>query len=272
MPAPLAVIDPFFALAPSAGRALGPSARQDRAPTAKRALAHGSSREIDAALAATLAELDRFGIERAGISLDEDPELARAALASHPARFFARCEADPRRGLAELRRLEALARDFGLRAVTVEPARHFVPIDDKRFYPLFAKCVELDVVVCPSLGVTPERVPFAPQKLERIDPVAWFFPELRITIRGGGLPWQALAVLLLRKYPRLGYTTADLAPSEVPAEILAFASEDGAHQVLFASGGAERERALKELPALPLARAAWPRFLRENALRWFRLA
>ncbi len=245
-PAPLAVIDPLYTLV--------------RAPGAP----------IEAAITAALAELDRFGIERAGISLEDDPELARAALASHPARFFARSEVDPRGGMGELRRLERLARDHGLRAVTASPARLFLPIDDKLFYPVFAKCVELDVAFCPSLGVPAERVPFGPQKVERIDEVAWFFPELRIAMRDGCEPWQALAVLLLRKYPNLSYLTSRLLPSEIPAEVVAFANEDGAHQVLFASGG-PAERVYKELPEAGFARHVWPRFLRENTVRIFRL-
>ena len=246
--APLTAIDPLHALA--------------RAPGAP----------IEVALAATLAELDRFGVERAGICLDVDPELARAALASHPERFFARCEVDPRGGMAELRRLERLARDHGLRAVTASPARLRLPIDDKLFYPVFAKCVELDVVLCPSLGVPEERVPFTPQKVELIDEVACFFPELRIVMRGGCEPWQALAVLLMRRHPNLSYATG--LPSEVLPEIVGFANEDGAHQVLFASqprADATLERFYKELPELGLTRPVWPRFLRENAARILKL-
>jgi hypothetical protein len=235
-PAPLAVIDPLYALV--------------RAPGAP----------IEAALAGALAELDRFGVERAGIGLDDDPELARAALASHPTRFFARSEADPRRGMVELLRLERLAHDPGLRAVTASPARLFLPIDDKHFYPLFAKCVELDVALCPSLGVPEEPVPFAPQQVERIDEVAGFFPELRIAMKDGCEPWQALAVLLMRKHPNLSYLTNRRLPSEIPAEIVAFANEDGTHQVMFASGVRGLEPVFKGLPEIA-GRQVWPRFL-----------
>jgi hypothetical protein len=173
----------------------------------------------------------------------------------------------------ELRRLERLAREWPLRLVTASPARLFVPIDDKRFWPVFAKCVELGVAVCPSLGVPAERVPFAPQKVERIDAVACAFPELRIVMRGGGEPWQALAVLLMRRHPNLSYASAPLAPSELPAEVLAFANEDGAHQVLFASGAtpAARERFYKELPTLALASHVRRRFARDNAARILQL-
>jgi len=79
-----------------------------------------------------------------------------------------------------------------------------------------------------------------------------------------------VAVLLMRKHPNLSYLTSRLLPSEIPAEIVAFANEDGAHQVLFASGR-PTERVFKELPEIGFARHVWPRFLRDNAARVFKL-
>jgi predicted TIM-barrel fold metal-dependent hydrolase len=232
-------------------------------------LARAPGEDAAAAVAGAVAELDRFGIERAGVEVGTDPGLARAALERHPARFLARAELDPREGMGELRRLEQLVREWPLRLVTLSPALRFVPIDDKRCWPLFAKCVELDLALSPSLGVPAEPVPFAPQKLERLDAVACAFPELRIVMRGDLAPWPALAVLLMRRHPNLSAATAPLPPSEIPAEVRAFAREDGAHQVLFASDAppGARERFYKELPALRLAPPAWRRFVRDNAAR-----
>jgi len=247
-PPPRGVIDPLYALA-----------------RARRESAGG-------AVAAALAELDRFGVERAGIDVGDDPELAHAALASHPARFFARTEVDPRRGMEELRRLARLARELPLRLVTASPARLFVPVDDKRFYPVFAACAERGLAFCTSLGVPEEPVPFSPQKVERIDAVACDFPELRIVMRGGCEPWPALAVTLMRRHTNLSLVSGPLPPSELPAELLAFANEDGAHQVLFASGErASRERFYKELLELRLAPPARRRFARDNAARILQL-
>ena len=242
-PAPLALVDPLFDLS--------------RAP--------GSTPAAEVARA--VAELDRFGIAQAGIAIDADPELARAALELHPGRFFARAEVDPREGMDALRRLERLAREWPLRAVTLSPARLQLPLDDKRCFPLFAKCCELDLVLCPSLGVPAERVPFAPQKPERIDAVACAFPELRIVMRGDLAPWSALAVWLMRRHPSLH---AAASGTGIPEEWVAFADEDGALQLLFASEGGVEE-AVKGLPGLGLARPVWPRFLAGNALRVFRL-
>ena len=115
---------------------------------------------------------------------------------------------------------------------------------------------------------------FAPQKVERIDEVACFFPELRIVMRDGCEPWQALAVLLMRRHPNLSFATGGRLPSEIPAELIDFANEDGAHQMLFASqprGEEKLERFYKELPEIGLTRPVWPRFLRENAARILKL-
>jgi hypothetical protein len=242
-PAPLALVDPLFDLS--------------RAPRSYAA----------AALVGAVGELDRFGIARAGIAIDVDPELARAALELHPERFFARAEVDPRAGMDALRRLERLAREWPLRAVTLSPARLLLPLDDKRCFPLFAKCCELDLVLCPRLGVPAERVPFSPQRPERLDAVACAFPELRIVMRGDLAPWSALAVWLMRRHPNLH---AAASGTGLPPEWAAFANEDGALQLLFASDGGA-EAAVKDLPGLGLARPVWPRFLAGNALRVFRL-
>jgi predicted TIM-barrel fold metal-dependent hydrolase len=168
--------------------------------------------------------------------------------------------------MEELRRIERLARAGPLHAVTLSPARRFLPVDHAHCAPLFAKCVELDLTICPSLGVPEQRVPFAPQKVERIDPVACFYPELRIVMRGGCEPWQALAVLLMQRHPNLFF-----AGPELPGEVSAFANEAGHHQVLFASDTRGLEAAVKGIPALDLSKHVWPRFLRANAERVFRL-
>ena len=38
-----------------------------------------------------------------------------------------------------------------------------VPINDKKFYPIYAKCIELDIPICVNAGVPGPRVPCAPQ-------------------------------------------------------------------------------------------------------------
>src|SRR5207249_6006 len=70
--------------------------------------------------------------------------------------------------------------------------------------------------------------------VELIDEVCWFFPELRIVMRHGAEPWDALAVKLMLKWPNLYYSTSAFAPKFYPKTIIDFANTRGAHKVMYA--------------------------------------
>jgi predicted TIM-barrel fold metal-dependent hydrolase len=211
--------------------------------------------------------MDRDGIERGMIAVDFGNETAKRALREHPDRLFASYEVDPNRGMDEVRKLVALRETFGIKAATASPALLLpqVPIDDRRFYPIYAKCVELDLPICVSCGVPRECVPMACQDVARVDEVCWFFPELRLVMRDGAEPWCDLATALLSKWPNLYYTTSGLAPREYPRAIVDFANTRGADKVLYGGG------TFAELSRVPFRDHVWPKFLRENARRVFRL-
>ena len=142
-------------------------------------------------------------------------------------------------------------------SATVFPAglRPQVPIDDKKFYPLYAKCIELDIPICISTGVPGPRVPMACQKTELLDEVCWFFPELKIVMRHGAEPWDDLAVKLMLKWPNLYYSTSAFAPKYYPQSIIDYANTRGADKVMYAGYfpmGLSLERIFTELPNVPL--------------------
>ncbi len=233
-------------------------------------------RKSDDYVGITLDEMDRVGIERAMIGVSEGNELARRALAEHPDRFFASYECNPNNGMAEVRTLERMKKEYDIKAVTAFPSGLCpqVPLGDRKFYPIFAKCVELDVPICPCMGVPGPRLPMAPQHVEQLDEICWFFPELRIVTRHGCEPWTALAVKLMLKYPNLHYMTSAFAPKHYPPDIVHFANTRGAHKILYAGYfpmGLSLERIFRELPDVPFRDHVWPKFLRENAIRVFRL-
>ena len=152
-------------------------------------------------IAYTVAEMDKHGIERAMVGVDDDNAITREALERHPDRFFGSYNANPNRGMDEVRKIERLYRERGIKAVTAFPSGLCpqVPIDDKKWYPIYAKCVELDIPIACCVGVPGPRLPMAPQKVELIDEVCWFFPELKFVMRHGAEPWTDLAVKLMLK-------------------------------------------------------------------------
>jgi predicted TIM-barrel fold metal-dependent hydrolase len=235
------------------------------------------SGEQDDYIAYTLAQMDKYGIERAMLGVGNDfSDLNTQALRQHPDRFFGSYEANPNSGMEEVRKIVKLHQELDIKAVTASPAMICppVPVNDKKWYPIYAKLVELDLPFCPCMGVPGPRVPMGPQKVELLDEVLWFFPELKVVTRHGCEPWTELAWKMMLKYPNLHYMTSAFAPRHYPRDIIEFANKRGAEQVMYAGYfpmGLSLERIFSELPEVPLREEVWPKFLRENAVRVFKL-
>jgi predicted TIM-barrel fold metal-dependent hydrolase len=226
-----------------------------------------------------LGQMDTHGIDKGmlGVSFREGPSGdALRALREHPDRFFGSYEVDPNAGMDGVRDLVRAYEELGVKAATAFPAgmNPQVPINDAKFYPLYAKCIELDIPICVCAGVPGPRVPFAPQYVGLIDEVCWFFPELKFVTRHGCEPWADLAAKLLLKWPNLYYSTSAFAPKYYPPAIVDFANTRGADKVMYAGYypmGLSLDRIWSEMPDVPFRDHVWPKFLRENAERVFKL-
>jgi hypothetical protein len=146
-----------------------------------------------------LEEMDRYKISTAVINLGPEGGAAEGAVHMHAKRFIATYAVDPNRGMDAVRDLEHAVKKRGARAAYIKPAllTPQVPINDRMLYPIYAKCVELDIPVFVLTGVPGPRVPSAPQKVELIDDVCWYFPDLKFVMRHGGEPWEDMAVKLM---------------------------------------------------------------------------
>ena len=228
-------------------------------------------------LAFLLATMDRHGIAQAMVPVRlADGDIGRRAVEQHPDRFFGSFHVDPNRGLDGVRDLRRAVREVGVKAATAFPCGYQpqVAIDDRRMFPLYAACAELDIPICINAGVPGPRMPMAPQRVELLDAVCSMFPELRVVTRHGCEPWADLAVALMRTHPNLMFSTSAFAPRYYPAAIVEYANTGGGDRVLFAGyfpSGLSFERILAELPGVPLRDEVWPAFLRDNARRVFRL-
>ena len=232
--------------------------------------------KTDDYVAAVVEEMDKYNVERAMVTVRFEDSDARRALREYPSRFIGAYQVNPNRGMEGVRDLRRAAKELGIVAASSFPCGLCpqVPINDKKYYPLYAACIDLDIPIFVTCGVPGPRLPMGPQKVELIDEVCWFFPELKFVMRHGGEPWEALAVKLMLKYPNLYYSTSAFAPKYYPKAIMEFANTRGAKKVLYAGYfpmGLSLERIVRELNALPLRDHVWPLFLRENAMRILKL-
>jgi predicted TIM-barrel fold metal-dependent hydrolase len=228
----------------------------------------------DDPIAITLHEMDRFGVAHGMIGCEG--ELAEKALGNHPDRFIPSINVDPNDGMAVIQRMVEAHDRFGIKAASAFPAgcNPPVPINDKRFYPVYAKCCELDIPIFVCAGVPGPRLPMASQHVELLDGVMYDFPELTLVTRHGCEPWTALAVKLMLKWPGLHYSTSAFAPKYYPADIVSYANSRGADKIIYAGYfpmGLSLDRIMGELPNVGFKDEVWPKFLRDNARRVLKL-
>jgi len=219
-------------------------------------------------ISVTLHEMDRFGVEIGLIGAGGD--VSRKALQTYPDRFVAQGGVDPNKGKDGIRSMVRQYEEFGVCSFGAfnsgfDPQ---VGIDDELMYPIYDKCVELDVPIFSCAGVPGPRLPMWPQHVERIDKVMYDFPELVFVTRHGCEPWVDLAVKLMLKWPNLYYSTSAFAPKYYPKEIIDYANTRGADKVIYAGYfpiGLSLERIMKDMQNVTFKDEVWPKFLRENA-------
>ena len=224
----------------------------------------------DNPISVTLHEMDRFGVEVGVVGVGD--EVSRQALRDHPDRFVGSGWVDPNRGMEGIRTMVRQYEEFGVRAFTAFNAGYNpqVGLGEALMYPIYAKCVELDVPLFACVGVPGPRFPMWPQHVERLDRIMYDFPELVFVTRHGCEPWEELAVKLMLKWPNLYYSTSAFAPKHYPKAVIDYANSRGADKVIYAGYfpmGLSLERIMTDMQNLPLRDEVWPKFLRENAAK-----
>ena len=101
----------------------------------------------------TLEEMDKWGIQKALIGVGQGPDSQRA-IEEHPDRFLGNIHVDPNDIMGAVRAIEAAKDRFDIRMASTFPAGNVpqIPVDGPQMYPLYAKCVELDIAVGLNMG------------------------------------------------------------------------------------------------------------------------
>ncbi|MFN3458371.1 MAG: amidohydrolase family protein [Novosphingobium sp.] len=226
-------------------------------------------------LAWTVAQMDKHNVDKALVGWNENDTSYRAK-ELYPDRFFFDLPVNPNNGTEEVRRIKRIHAEVGLSAVSVFPSGTLpqVAINHKYMWPIYSACEELGLPILLNVGIPGPRIPMETQKVEHLDEVCWFFPELKVVMRHGAEPWEALAVKLMLKWPNLYYSTSAFAPKHYPKAIIDYANTRGADKVIYAGYfpmGLSLDRIMSDMQNVPFKDEVWPKFLRENAMKVFGL-
>lgn len=228
----------------------------------------------------TLAALDAGNVQKAVLSAWWGPEGellsnddVAAAVNAHPERFVGVCSVDLSHPMHAVRELRRRVRE-GFKGVRLLPWLWRLPPNDKRYYPIYAECIELGVPFCLQVGHTGPLMPSEPGRpIPYLDEVAFDFPELVIVAGHIGFPWTIEMIALARKYPNVYIDTSAYKPSRYPAELVDYLRVGGRKKVLFGSNFPMLfpAQCLAEVDSLGLDAEARRLFLHDNAAKVFKL-
>lgn len=235
----------------------------------------------DLPLEFTLGALEAAGVDRALvcawhgptgalITNDEVAAFVRAA----PGKLTGVASVDLARPMVAVRELRRAVNELGLKALRMLPWLWNAPPDDRRYYPLYAACVDLGVPFCLQVGHTGPLAPSEPGRpIPYLDRVALDFPELVIVGGHIGYPWTDEMIALATKYENVFIDTSAYKPRRYPAQLKDYIRGHGRKKVLFGSNFPMLTPAdcLAQVDELNLDAEAKALFLGGNAQRVFKL-
>lgn len=227
----------------------------------------------------TVGAMDKAGVSLSLVSAWYGPqgplitnEEVAAQVDAAPGRLRGLASADirnPMEAVREIRRWVDGKRFVGVRIV---PWLWDLPPNDRRYYPLYAACVELGVPLCTQIGHTGPLLRSETGRLiPYLEDVLLDFPEL--TVVGGhvGFPWIDELLTMTIKFRNFHVDTSAYAVHRLPSAFVDYMKGPGASRVMFGTNWPmlSPKKCLAGLAALGLTEAQREAFLSGNARRVF---
>ncbi|MCA1647964.1 MAG: amidohydrolase family protein, partial [Chloroflexi bacterium] len=184
---------------------------------------------------------------------------------------------DPSAGMRGVREMEHAIKELNFVGAHLYPHWFDMAPDDRRLYPFYAKCVELDVPIQMQVGhclrYTSERPLRSTGRPINLDTVACDLPELKVVGIHMGWPWTEEMISVAYKHPNVYIGSDAYAPKHWPSEFVRYIDSWGQNKVLFGTDFPviDPERAMREIGDLGIRPAARRKFLRDNALALYGL-
>jgi predicted TIM-barrel fold metal-dependent hydrolase len=244
------------------------------------------ARKITTTIPDFIKEMDENGV-RWGMTRVNTNEETAAVVKQYPQRFMGIAIANPHKGMKAVRDLEEAVKELGLKAFFASPYHYGLKLNDKKFYPLYAKAAELNIpVFCYSTMTYRNDFPMDIAHPLCLDEVAMDFPELTIIAGwggGGGWPWVSEMVGVARRHQNVYINFSAHRPKYLGTPgsgwemLIQFGNTLLQDRVVYASGWSNYfsyskgviRKVIDEVMGLPLKDAVKEKWLYKNAARLF---
>ncbi|HNB70179.1 MAG TPA: amidohydrolase family protein [Acidobacteriota bacterium] len=243
----------------------------------------GSAKLLETGLTAEqiVMAMDRAGIQtlmlsawhRPGQWIYHNDDIAEM-IRQFPDRFCGVAAVNLEKPVEAVRELERAVKELGFKALRVVPWLWNRPPNDKFYFPLYVKCIELDIPFCTQVGHTGPLMPSEPGRpVPYLDEVALIFPELKIVAGHIGFPWTDEMIGVAWKHENVFIDTSAYLPRYYPPQLLQYMKTYGQDKVLFGTNFPQLslEKCVQQVQELGLSTEIQAKFFAENARRVFQL-
>jgi hypothetical protein len=208
-------------------------------------------------------------------------DYVASVVRQYPDQFLGFASVDPWKGAMAVQELERAVKGLGLRGLKLHPTTQAFFPNDPRFYPLWEKCVELEI---PALfhtgqtGVGAGTPGGAGLKLKyaqplHIDDVAADFPDLTIIMAHPAVPWQEEQLSIALHKANVYIDLSGWSPKYFRPVLVQYANRLLQDKVLFGSDypAIQPERWLRDFEAADFKEEVRQKILLDNARRLLKL-
>lgn len=236
-----------------------------------------------------LERMDRAGIEKSFLIAAKVGQLGHPAcyhvpyklvadaVQAYPDRFYGLAGLDPTEGMRGVRELEHSVKEYGFIGAHFYPHWFELAPDHAKWYPFYAKCVELDVPIQLQVGQSMVYDPTYPRRSVgrpiALDAVACDFQELKIVGIHVGIPWTDEMIAMAWKHKNVYIGSDAHSPKYWPQSFVHFIKSFGKDKVIFGTDFPvlDFERTMSEINDLGFSDEIRAKFLRDNAIKLYKL-
>ena len=164
---------------------------------------------------------------------DIQEEEVSEVVKQHPGRLYGLAGFNPLEKMDGVRRVERAVRDLGFKGVYIHTYGFGIPLNDRIYYPVYAKCVELGVPVSMQVGHSAERMPSEYGRPIYLDTIALDFPELKLVGTHTGWPWTEEMSALAWKHENVYLGIDAHHPKYLEPSLLHFMKTRGQDKVVY---------------------------------------
>ena len=204
-------------------------------------------------------------------------EIVTRACEQYPDRFYGLAGIDPYQGMAGVRALEDAVKNSGFIGAHLYPHWFELAPNHAKYYPFYAKCIELDIPVQMQVG---QSLIYSKEMRCRsvgrpiyLDDIACDLPELKLIGSHVGIPWHEEMIAMAWKHENVYICSDAHSPKYWPESLVKYINSYGQDKVIFGTDFPvlRFKRTIDEIDALNLKPQVREKFLYSNAKKLYKL-